>query len=134
MAPTSGMGLFYIRVNVKALVTGSITKWSPNSTSWHDQDQDLSTVLHNGNAFTFGGLLQAMQTIWFISNTWCVSQSITGTVGTGYTDPNCMNPDTLLESPIPKIKQVSPVRLHTSEMGLCTSQLSAQTSSPRHTA
>ncbi len=35
----SGMGLFYIRVNVKALVTGSITKWSPNSTSWHDQDQ-----------------------------------------------------------------------------------------------
>jgi hypothetical protein len=43
----SGMGLFYIRVNVKALVTGSITKWLPNSTSWHDQDQDLSTVLHN---------------------------------------------------------------------------------------
>jgi hypothetical protein len=41
------MGLFYIRVNVKALVTGSITKWSPNSTSWHDQDQHLSTVLHN---------------------------------------------------------------------------------------
>ncbi len=24
----SGVGLFYIRVNVKALVTGSITKWS----------------------------------------------------------------------------------------------------------
>jgi hypothetical protein len=29
----SGLGLFYIRVDVKALVTGSITKWSPNSTS-----------------------------------------------------------------------------------------------------
>ncbi len=41
------MGLFYIRVSVKALVTGSITKWSPNSTSWHDQAQDLATVLHN---------------------------------------------------------------------------------------
>jgi hypothetical protein len=39
----SGMGLFYIRVNVKALVTGSITKWSPNSTSWHNQYQDMST-------------------------------------------------------------------------------------------
>jgi hypothetical protein len=25
----SGMGLFYVCVNVKALVTGSITKWSP---------------------------------------------------------------------------------------------------------
>jgi hypothetical protein len=36
----SGMGLFYIRVNVKALVTGSITKWSPNSTSWHDQETE----------------------------------------------------------------------------------------------
>jgi hypothetical protein len=31
----SGMGLFYIRVNVKALVTGSITKWSPNSGPLH---------------------------------------------------------------------------------------------------
>ncbi len=29
----SGMGLFYIRVNVKALVTSSITKWSPNFSS-----------------------------------------------------------------------------------------------------
>ncbi len=28
----SGMGLIYIVVNVKALVTGSITKWPPNST------------------------------------------------------------------------------------------------------
>ncbi len=30
----SGMSLFYIRVSMKALVPGSITKWSPNSTSW----------------------------------------------------------------------------------------------------
>ena len=29
----SAMGLFYIRVNVKAQVTGSITKWSPNATA-----------------------------------------------------------------------------------------------------
>jgi hypothetical protein len=27
----SGMGLFYIRANVRALVAGSITQWSPNS-------------------------------------------------------------------------------------------------------
>jgi hypothetical protein len=37
---------YYMRANVKGLFTGSIKKWSPNSTSWHDQDQDLYTVLH----------------------------------------------------------------------------------------
>jgi hypothetical protein len=47
----SGMGLFYIRVNVKALDTGNITKWSPNTTLWHDQDQDL--FIHGWAYFTY---------------------------------------------------------------------------------
>ncbi len=47
----SGMGLFYIRVNVKALVTGSITKWSPNSTSWHDQDPADGHLQDSGSRY-----------------------------------------------------------------------------------
>ncbi len=42
----SGMGLFYLRVNEEALVTGSIAKWRQTPLSrWHDQGQDLSNVL-----------------------------------------------------------------------------------------
>ncbi len=43
----SGIGLFLIRADVKAFNSShwSINKCSPNSTSWHDQDQNLSTVL-----------------------------------------------------------------------------------------
>jgi hypothetical protein len=41
------MGLFYIRVNVKTLVTGSIKKRPPNSTLWHHHIR-LRLRLRNG--------------------------------------------------------------------------------------
>ncbi len=39
----SGIGLFYLRVDVKAPVTGSITKWLPNSTLRHDRLRSHNT-------------------------------------------------------------------------------------------
>jgi hypothetical protein len=65
----SKMGLFYMRVNVKALVTGSITKWSPNSTSWHDR---LGANQYNGGIFLcparvpLGGLQTSGMGVFYI--------------------------------------------------------------------